>query len=183
MQCGGVLLFCALPRSEDREKLIDGEISLTGAALRRQPKSYLTWLHRRWTTSLALNGAVGMTGAAPDSASDAPAAPSVASTPASADGAAPADAASPPTYGVTVQSELKLCGRLLELDHRNFHCHNHRRWLLARGAVPAADDERATRALLAANPSNYSAWHQRSHALSCPGRCGLAASAPLDIAA
>lgn len=57
--------------------------------------------------------------------------------------------------------ELQLCDRLLEVDGRNFHGWNHRRFIV--GLLDSAEFELLfTEKLLFRNFSNYSAWHNRS---------------------
>eukprot|EP00753_Platysulcus_tardus_P019839 PLAT7572.3.p1 GENE.PLAT7572.3~~PLAT7572.3.p1 ORF type:complete len:282 (+),score=75.91 PLAT7572.3:161-1006(+) len=61
--------------------------------------------------------------------------------------------------------EMELCGRMLELDERNFHCWNYRRWILSQASVSPAVDFAFTTERVLKNFSNYSAWHQRTTVL------------------
>ncbi|KAJ1638831.1 hypothetical protein T492DRAFT_941191 [Pavlovales sp. CCMP2436] len=61
--------------------------------------------------------------------------------------------------------ELKLCDKLLALDARNFHCWQHRRWLAERAQVPPAELRKLVDSHIAADFSNYSAWHERTRQL------------------
>eukprot|EP00931_Biecheleriopsis_adriatica_P101899 TRINITY_DN76949_c0_g1_i1.p1 TRINITY_DN76949_c0_g1~~TRINITY_DN76949_c0_g1_i1.p1 ORF type:complete len:677 (+),score=185.16 TRINITY_DN76949_c0_g1_i1:36-2033(+) len=107
-----------------------------------------------------------------------------------------------------LDTELELCGRLLEVDERNFHCWNHRalvvglmrRWEggAAEGAGPdqsgkdearektpdlAAIDLELSTDLINKNFSNYSAWHLRTLLQQAPppGCEALEVLQPLDV--
>lgn len=126
---------------------MDGELHLTQSALKRQPKSYLTWLHRRWIVARSIR----KIGASP-----------------AVDGEATATAGEGDRARslAILERELALCSQFLELDHRNFHCHNYRRWVAAWLKQSAEADLAFTDALISRNPSNFSAWHQRSQSLT-----------------
>ncbi|KAI6206736.1 hypothetical protein M3Y94_00946500 [Aphelenchoides besseyi] len=56
--------------------------------------------------------------------------------------------------------ELEKCEKALSVDHRNFHCWDHRR-VVAKLAQLSEENELAFSDRLLKNPSNYSAWHYR----------------------
>lgn len=59
--------------------------------------------------------------------------------------------------------ELALCAQLLDLDQRNFHCWNYRRYVVREGKPISNKENLAfTTKKIEQNFSNYSAWQQRS---------------------
>ena len=57
--------------------------------------------------------------------------------------------------------ELRLCTVALNVDSRNFHCWNYRRWVAAQLGGNVEEERKFTSDLIAKNFSNYSAWHHR----------------------
>ena len=125
--------------------LVAAQLALTVAAIKRNPKSYPAWHHRRWLVE-SFRAGRGAAGAA----------------------AAAADA---PAALIPLAGELALCAELLAKDERNFHCWNYRRWVasLDSGSGGSAEEAGAlarelafTDEKIAQNFSNYSAWHART---------------------
>lgn len=121
--------------------LVGGELTVSAAAIQKNPKSYPAWQHRQWVVTRY----------------------HVSGVPVSQEG----EGAQASSKGqvVDVSAELGLCGKLLDADERNFHCWNYRMWLTRSTSVPVEQELEYTTQRIHKNFSNYSAWHQRSHLL------------------
>lgn len=142
--------------------MLTKELKLTAAAIAKNPKSYPAWHHRQWMIDhygFPQSAPVGVSAASDGGQSSA------------------AAAAGHVAARVDYRSELGLCGKLLTLDERNFHCWNYRRWIADRAGVPVEKELDYTLERIKINFSNYSAWHQRSALLKRQAiQCEVAAS-------
>jgi geranylgeranyl transferase type-2 subunit alpha len=128
--------------------LLERELAVTEAAIKRNPKSYHAWHHRRWsiTTLCGLEDRNHST------------------------------CLLIPTTPFNASQEFALCEKLFLLDERNFHCWNYRRWVAESFSkvqgkntqqeddtlLPLKTELEYTLSCIHRNFSNYSAWHQRS---------------------
>ena len=74
--------------------------------------------------------------------------------------------ANPTVVQAIIAKEYRLCWALLDLDSRNFHCWNHRKWLSNLVDASIEDELTFTNDFRQKDPGNYSALHHRSMILS-----------------
>ncbi|KAL0585683.1 hypothetical protein ABG067_004607 [Albugo candida] len=67
-----------------------------------------------------------------------------------------------------VQKEIHLCEKLLELDERNFHCWNYRRYVAKKIGMGREEELQFSTIKIEQNFSNYSALHHRTISLPTP---------------
>ena len=110
-----------LPLGNDGDEATDGsgssftvesELKLTAHCLKRNPKAYATWFHRKWSLG--------------HFATAYPRINEHTSTPGLHSAAEHFD-----IVKALLRSELDLCAQFLQLDERNFHCWNYRRFIVA----------------------------------------------------
>ena len=82
---------------------IQGELKLTAHCLQRNPKAYSTWFHRKWSLVYYMTGSSSISSQSTRHWAD---------------------------MKSILASELELCGLFLQLDERNFHCWNFRRFVV-----------------------------------------------------
>jgi len=63
------------------------------------------------------------------------------------------------------EGELNLCTFALNMDQRNFHCWNYRRFVVIEGNIDLHGEIEYSLQKIEENFSNYSAWHHRSYIL------------------
>ncbi|KAL9188204.1 hypothetical protein ACHAXT_006582 [Thalassiosira profunda] len=130
---------------------IEAELKLTAHCLQRNPKSYSSWFHRKWALVYHL------THGAPS--------PAIAS---------PTEESSLQKQHVDgtksiLQAELELCAQFLQLDERNFHCWNYRRFVVAlrgscgrSGASSAPREGDAAKSDMELFSGSWSSWLEPS---------------------
>ena len=112
------------------------ELGLISECIQKNPKSYGAWHHRRWLLEHAFPCTAS---SSPSSSSSSPSSSS--SSPSSSSSSSSSSAAPPPQLIPTLDEELALCAQLLDLDERNFHCWNYRRWVVSQHPKRSATDE------------------------------------------
>lgn len=105
---------------------LEAELGLIAECIQKNPKSYGAWHHRRWLLEHAFPCSRAASSSSSPSSVTAP--PSPAST-------------QPRQLLPTLDNELALCAQFLDLDERNFHCWNYRRWVVSQHPGRSATDE------------------------------------------
>ncbi|KAF9262173.1 rab-protein geranylgeranyltransferase [Marasmius fiardii PR-910] len=130
-------IFPASSTVQINDILID-DLSMTTDALRRLPKVYWIWNHRRWCLENIPEG--------PGNAEE----------------------GDPIGWRKTVwNKELYVVEKMLDVDPRNFHAWNYRRYVLANMPNPKPETYELayTTKKIESSLTNFSAWHQRSKVL------------------
>ncbi|KZV64464.1 cytochrome P450 [Peniophora sp. CONT] len=134
-----ILLKGLFPQSEPKaiNELLTDELALTFAALKKHPKVYWIWNHRRWCLENIPAGGEG--------------------------GEGDEQGWRTAHWG----RELLIVEKMLEADARNFHAWDYRRYVLAGMPVKRSDASELayTTRKIEASFSNFSAWHQRTKVL------------------
>ncbi|KAG5645897.1 hypothetical protein DXG03_005044 [Asterophora parasitica] len=120
---------------EEINTYISDDLSSTMTALKAHPKVYWIWNHRRWCLENTPHGPGSETEGDPNG-----------------------------WKKTNWDKELYVVEKMLDIDPRNFHAWNYRRYVLASMAVKRSEKSELayTSRKIEANISNFSAWHQRS---------------------
>jgi geranylgeranyl transferase type-2 subunit alpha len=98
------------------------ELDLVIDCIRKNPKSYGAWHHRRWLLDHAFSPSPSA--APPNPSSPVPPLPALSRQ-----------------LKPVLDRELSLCAKLLDLDERNFHCWSYRRWVVSKHPARTPRDE------------------------------------------
>ncbi|KAH7889917.1 rab-protein geranylgeranyltransferase [Phlebopus sp. FC_14] len=131
-----IMLHGIFPEStaEEIHDLLTSELGMTTTALKAHPKVYWIWNHRRWCLENVPDG------------------PSIDGQP------------SLQWRRANWDRELMVVEKMLDVDARNFHAWNYRRYVLASMTTPRPEtfELAYTTRKISSSFSNFSAWHQRS---------------------
>ena len=124
---------------------IKAELTLTAHCLQRNPKSYSSWYHRKWSLIYFLTHG----NAAPSTTITASFASNSFEEAKDEDNAGKQQHQQPQEHLDSMKSiltsELDLCAQFLQMDERNFHCWNYRRFVVALlGSCGGSGDGSAT---------------------------------------
>ena len=121
---------------------IQGELKLTAHCLQRNPKAYSTWFHRKWALVYYMTGSSSISSHSDEQGSR-----------------------HWTDMKSILASELELCGQFLQLDERNFHCWNFRRFVVGLlgscgGSAISTDDNEAHDSTATNFSGDWSWWVQ-----------------------
>lgn len=158
---------------ETLNAILPQELKLTEAAIAKNTKSYYAWYHRKWCiehltelpSSPTLLSGTTVEPILPSLLSSSSSTEVPSSTQDSETTVTPKPVPTPVSSIFNAQNEVLLCNKLLDLDERNFHCWQYRRWITERCRIPIDIELQYTLERIQKNFSNYSAWHQRSYLL------------------
>ena len=115
---------------------INAELSLTALCLQRNPKSYSAWYHRKWSLVHSITHPILITATiTADDNGDVSSSNNNNNNNDNNNSSATGQLHSIEGHFVNMKailkSELELCAQFLQLDERNFHCWNYRRFVVA----------------------------------------------------
>ena len=115
---------------------INAELSLTAHCLQRNPKSYSAWYHRKWSLVHSITHPILITATiTADDNGDVSSSNNNDNNNDNNNSSATGQLHSIEGHFVNMKailkSELELCAQFLQLDERNFHCWNYRRFVVA----------------------------------------------------
>ena len=115
---------------------INAELSLTAHCLQRNPKSYSAWYHRKWSLVHSITHPILITATiTADDNGDGSSSNNNNNNNDNNNSSATGQLHSIEGHFVNMKailkSELELCAQFLQLDERNFHCWNYRRFVVA----------------------------------------------------
>ena len=129
---------------------IKAELELTAHCLQRNPKSYSSWYHRKWSLVYHLTHPTTTSKPTTDDEIDKNCAQDVHIK------------QHLDKMKSTLQSELELCSQFLLMDERNFHCWNYRRFVVAIlgscGSSSTTKEEMAEKSDMEMFNGSWSSW-------------------------
>lgn len=126
-----MLLYTSQLHVPKSSLVIQAELALTAHCLQRNPKSYSAWYHRKWSLVYSITHPTATK--ATIGGNDRDGSISISNTPSATQQTE--DKLRTEGHIMDMKtiliSELELCAQFLQLDERNFHCWNYRRFVVA----------------------------------------------------
>ena len=111
---------------------IHAELALTAHCLQRNPKSYSAWYHRKWTIIYSLTHPMSSKTTTSTTTDDGEDGNNNHNSSGAVEQLRIIDTERHLIYMKSIlESELELCAQFLQMDERNFHCWNYRRFVVA----------------------------------------------------